>query len=196
MLNVYILAWTDPLNIRLIKGSWEKKYLISDWNHCCAHCLGWNGYKWSRGAVHVWQLVLWTLPLHSKLWGLLLTLISARMKAFCSYMILTWQEYISPVMLVCAVTRVLSFLLQYFVNVYVSGSTTQRLKLVHDVCTGDLLTAWWRGNLPLHFALWLSAWQRQDALCLTLFPCCTTVGDAASSAIMKGHQSAEPDILP
>lgn len=38
--------------------------------------------------------------------------------------------------------------------------------------------------------------QLQDALCLTLFPCCTTVGAAASSAIMKGHRSAGPSLHP
>lgn len=35
----------------------------------------------------------------------------------------------------------------------------------------------------------------QDALCSTLFPCCTTVGAEASSAIMKGHWSAGPHLL-
>lgn len=35
-----------------------------------------------------------------------------------------------------------------------------------------------------------------DALCLRLFPCCTTVGAAASSAIMKGHWSVEPSFTP
>lgn len=39
-------------------------------------------------------------------------------------------------------------------------------------------------------------WWLQEALCLTLFPCCTTVAAAASSAIMKGHWSAGPSLVP
>lgn len=38
----------------------------------------------------------------------------------------------------------------------------------------------------------LATQQLQDALCSTLFPCCTTVAAATSSAIMKGHRSAGP----
>lgn len=39
-------------------------------------------------------------------------------------------------------------------------------------------------------------WRLQGALCLTLFPCCTTVAAATSSAIMKGHRSAGPSLEP
>lgn len=51
-----------------------------------------------------------------------------------------------------------------------------------------LLSGRWRSESCSRSA----TWQLRDALCLTLFPCCTTVAAATSSAIMKGHRSAGP----
>lgn len=52
---------------------------------------------------------------------------------------------------------------------------------------------WWRATVFLTSLCLLISLSVCSVCCLILFPCCTTVGAAASSAIMKGHQSTGPD---